>query len=46
MMPLGPSTRIYLAAGAIDLRKSFEGLSDLVRDQTALLTRVPSLRCS
>lgn len=33
MMPLGPSTRIYLAAGATDLRKSFEGLSDLVRNQ-------------
>lgn len=30
-MPLGPATRIYLAAGATDLRKSFEGLSDLVR---------------
>ena len=31
MMPIGPATRIYLAAGATDLRKSFEGLSDLVR---------------
>jgi transposase len=31
MMPLGPATRIYLAAGATDLRKSFEGLSDWVR---------------
>ena len=31
MMPLGPATHIYLAAGATDLRKSFEGLSDLVR---------------
>jgi transposase len=31
MMPVGPATRIYLAAGATDLRKSFEGLSDLVR---------------
>ena len=30
MMPIGPATRIYLAAGATDLRKSFEGLSDLV----------------
>lgn len=30
-MPLGPATRIYLAAGATDLRKSFEGLSDWVR---------------
>ena len=33
MIPLGPATRIYLAAGATDLRKSFEGLSDLVRHQ-------------
>lgn len=31
MIPVGPATRIYLAAGATDLRKSFEGLSDLVR---------------
>ena len=31
MMPIGPATRIYLAAGATDLRKSFEGLSDQVR---------------
>jgi len=30
MMPIGPATRIFLAAGATDLRKSFEGLSDLV----------------
>ena len=31
MTPLGPATRIYLAPGATDLRKGFEGLSDLVR---------------
>ena len=30
MIPLSPATRIYLAAGATDLRKSFEGLGDLV----------------
>ena len=30
-MPVGPATRIFLAAGATDLRKSFQGLSDLVR---------------
>jgi transposase len=30
MLPAGPATRIFLAAGATDLRKSFEGLSDLV----------------
>lgn len=33
MIALGSATRIYLAAGATDLRKSFEGLSDLVRHQ-------------
>ena len=33
MMPVGPATRIYLAAGATDLRKSFEGLSDQVRQR-------------
>lgn len=33
MIPLSPATRIYLAAGATDLRKSFEGLSDLVAHQ-------------
>ena len=33
MIPWSPATRIYLAAGATDLRKSFEGLSDLVTHQ-------------
>jgi len=33
MIPVGPATRIYLAAGATDLRKSFEGLCDLVTHQ-------------
>jgi len=33
MIALTPATRIYLAAGATDLRKSFEGLSDLVTHQ-------------
>jgi transposase len=33
MIPLSPATRIYLALGATDLRKSFEGLSDLVAHQ-------------
>jgi len=33
MIPLSPATRIYLAPGATDLRKSFEGLSDLVAHQ-------------
>lgn len=30
-MPIGPATRIYLAAGPTDLRQGFEGLSDQVR---------------
>jgi transposase len=33
MIPLSPAPRIYLAAGATDLRKSFEGLGDLVTHQ-------------
>jgi transposase len=33
MFGVGAATRIYLAAGATDLRKSFEGLYGLVRDQ-------------
>ena len=33
MIALSPATRIYLAAGATDLRKSFEGLSDMVTHQ-------------
>jgi len=32
MFGVGAATRIYLAAGATDLRKSFEGLYGLVRD--------------
>jgi hypothetical protein len=31
MIPLGVATRVYLAAGATDLRQSFEGLSGLAR---------------
>jgi len=30
---LGPATRIYVAAGATDMRKNFEGLYGLVRDR-------------
>jgi len=33
MFGIGPATRIYLAAGATDMRKSFEGLFGLVRDR-------------
>jgi transposase len=29
----GPATRVYLAAGATDLRKGFDGLHGLVRDR-------------
>lgn len=36
MFGIGPATRIYLAAGATDMRKSFEGLYGLVRDQLHL----------
>ena len=32
----GPATRIYLAAGATDMRKGFDGLYGLVRDQLQL----------
>jgi transposase len=30
---IGPATRIYLAAGATDMRKGFDGLYGLVRDR-------------
>jgi transposase len=33
MIPFSPATRIFLAASATDLRKSFDGLSDLVAHQ-------------
>ena len=33
MFGFGPATRIYLAAGATDLRKGFDGLHGLVRDR-------------
>jgi len=33
MIALSPATRIYLAAGSTDLRRSFEGLADLVTHQ-------------
>lgn len=33
MFGLGPATRIYLAVDAIDMRKGFNGLYGLVRDQ-------------
>ena len=33
MCGFGPATRIYLAVGATDMRKGFEGLFGLVRDR-------------
>jgi transposase len=36
MFAWGPATRIYLAAGATDMRKGFEGLFGLARDRLAL----------
>ena len=33
MFGIGPATRIYVAAGATDMRKGFEGLYGLVRDR-------------
>ena len=33
MFGFGPATRIYLATGATDMRKGFEGLYGLVRDR-------------
>ena len=33
MFGLGSATRIYLAAGATDMRKGFEGLYGMVRDR-------------
>ena len=36
MFGLGPATRIYLSAGVTDMRKGFEGLYGLVRDQLQL----------
>jgi len=35
MFGVGPATQVYLAAGATDMRKSFEGLYGLVRDRLA-----------
>ena len=33
MLNFGGATRVYLAVGGTDLRKSFEGLSGLVREK-------------
>ena len=33
MLGLGPATKVYLALGATDMRKGFDGLYGLVRDR-------------
>ncbi len=33
MFGLGPATKIYLSVAAVDMRKGFDGLYGLVRDQ-------------
>jgi transposase len=33
MFGFGPATRIYVAVGATDMRKNYEGLYGLVRDR-------------
>ena len=39
MLTVPPSVRIYLAAGATDLRRSIDGLSMLVGERLGLVTR-------
>jgi transposase len=36
MIGLGPATRIYVALGATDMRKGFDGLYGIVRDRLGL----------
>ena len=36
MWGLGPATKVYLAVGATDLRKGFDGLYGLARDALGL----------
>ena len=36
MFGLGPATRIYVALGATDMRKGFDGLHGIVRDKLGL----------
>lgn len=32
MLGIGPATKVYVATGAVDMRKGFDGLHGLVRD--------------
>ena len=43
MFGLGPATKIYVALGATDLRKGFDGLYGIVRDQLGLEVRTGHL---
>ena len=43
MFGLGPATRVYLAVGATDLRKGFEGLFGRVKDRLAGRTALSGL---
>jgi transposase len=40
---LGPATRIYVALGATDMRKGFDGLHGIVRDRLGLEVRTGHL---
>ena len=39
MFGVGPATRIYVAVGATDMRKGFDGLYGLARDKLGLEVR-------
>src|SRR6201998_604722 len=39
VLGLGPATRIYVALGATDMRKGFDGLYGIVRDRLGLEVR-------
>jgi transposase len=39
MFGFGPATRIYVALGATDMRKGFDGLYGIVRDRLGLEVR-------
>ena len=45
MFGLGPATKIYVALGATDMRKAFDGLYGIVRDKLGLEVRTGHLFC-